>query len=279
MVDFSVSNASWPCSNALQLEFLTNRLLIPQGLSLTLKDLALGRARRTAGQGIPFFVGAWCALLWGLLASCSSSCSDWIHPALQAFVRGLAVDADNTAADWIIGQSLGWPSAVQTTERLVSVACIPSVPHLCALLLRMVPMLCSAVTACTGEGDRSYLILKNVVRIRTACAHNEEDLVAALQSISRRSPGRNDSKQQEVLLAPTFSFRGRGYAGALCTANMIVLQLHKQALHKPGTCQSLASSCPNRSRLAGTLQEPCASRCPLQHVQATLALAECVSAG
>lgn len=43
---------------APQLEFLTQRLLIPQGLSLTLKDLALGRARKTSGQGLPFFVGA-----------------------------------------------------------------------------------------------------------------------------------------------------------------------------------------------------------------------------
>jgi len=83
-------------------------------------------------------------------------------------------------------------------------------------------MLCSAAPARTGEGERSYLILKNVVRIRTACAHNEEDLVAALQSISRRSPGGVASKQQEVVLAPTFSFRGKGYAGMLCTANMAV---------------------------------------------------------
>lgn len=41
----------------LQLEFQMQRLLIPQGFSLTLKNLALGRARQTSGQGLPFFVG------------------------------------------------------------------------------------------------------------------------------------------------------------------------------------------------------------------------------
>jgi len=85
MTGLTVSNSLCSRFIALQLEFLTNRVLIPQGLSLTLKDLALGRARRTAGQGIPFFVGAWWALLCGLLASISGGCSDCIHAALQAF--------------------------------------------------------------------------------------------------------------------------------------------------------------------------------------------------
>lgn len=36
------------------------RALIPEGVSLSFKDIALGRARKTSGQGIPFFVGACC---------------------------------------------------------------------------------------------------------------------------------------------------------------------------------------------------------------------------
>lgn len=46
------------CLLVHQLDFAQQRLFIPEGLSLTLKDLALGRARKTSGQGIPFFVGA-----------------------------------------------------------------------------------------------------------------------------------------------------------------------------------------------------------------------------
>jgi hypothetical protein len=59
-----------------QLDFAQQRLLIPQGLSLTLKDLALGRARKTSGQGIPFFVGA-CATVT-LVSPCWVRALGWL---------------------------------------------------------------------------------------------------------------------------------------------------------------------------------------------------------
>jgi hypothetical protein len=37
---------------------MVQRVLVPEGTSLLFKDIALGRARKTSGQGIPFFVGA-----------------------------------------------------------------------------------------------------------------------------------------------------------------------------------------------------------------------------
>lgn len=102
----------------LELDFAQQRLLIPQGLSLTLKDLALGRARKTSGQGIPFFV---------------------------------------------------------------------------------------------GEGERSLLVLDNVVRIRTACAHNEPELLAALSSIARR----DKAGSQQVQLVSDFQFRGKVFEDSI----------------------------------------------------------------
>lgn len=42
----------------LQLDFAVQRVLIPEGMRLTFKHLALGRARQTPGQGVPFVVGA-----------------------------------------------------------------------------------------------------------------------------------------------------------------------------------------------------------------------------
>jgi hypothetical protein len=61
-----MSDTQWLCAPAasccivlcLQLEFLSNRLLIARGVTLTLENLALGRARKTSGQSIPFFAGS-----------------------------------------------------------------------------------------------------------------------------------------------------------------------------------------------------------------------------
>jgi hypothetical protein len=58
-------------------------------------------------------------------------------------------------------------------------------------------------------------VLDNVVRIRTACAHNEPELIQALQSIARRdsSSKQPGSKQQQVELVPTFTWRGKRFEG------------------------------------------------------------------
>lgn len=55
-------------------------------------------------------------------------------------------------------------------------------------------------------------MLDNVIRIRTACAHNEPELVAALQSIVWRSTP-SGIRQQEVELLPKYIFRGKEYDG------------------------------------------------------------------
>jgi hypothetical protein len=69
---------------------------------------------------------------------------------------------------------------------------------------------------CAGEGPQSLLVLDNVVRIRTACAHNEPGLVTSLSSISRRDPVTiaNSSKEEtQVKLLPSYRFRGKPYYG------------------------------------------------------------------
>lgn len=69
--------------------------------------------------------------------------------------------------------------------------------------------LCALVRCCAGEGERSLLVLDNVVRIRTACAHNEPELLAALSSIARR----DKSGPQQVELVNDFKFRGQVFQG------------------------------------------------------------------
>lgn len=69
---------------------------------------------------------------------------------------------------------------------------------------------------CAGEGPQSLLVLDNVVRIRTACAHNEPGLVTSLSSISRRDPVTNASSSKEetrVKLLPSYRFRDKPYYG------------------------------------------------------------------
>jgi hypothetical protein len=60
-------------------------------------------------------------------------------------------------------------------------------------------------------------VLDNVVRIRTACAHNEPELLAALTSIARRDPPSvpGQPHQQQVQLLPSFQFRGETYPGEM----------------------------------------------------------------
>lgn len=76
---------------------------------------------------------------------------------------------------------------------------------------------CAVLCCAAGEGEHSLLLLDNVVRIRTACAHNEPELISTLQSIARREHwGTNTTsqgKQQRVRLLPSFTFRGKAYEG------------------------------------------------------------------
>lgn len=55
------------------------------------------------------------------------------------------------------------------------------------------------------------------MRIRTACAHNEPELLAALTSIARRDPPcvAGQPHQQQVQLLSRFQFRGKNYQGEL----------------------------------------------------------------
>jgi hypothetical protein len=42
----------------MSLEFTEGRAVILPNVTVTVRDIALARARKTSGQGIPFFVGA-----------------------------------------------------------------------------------------------------------------------------------------------------------------------------------------------------------------------------
>lgn len=61
------------------------------------------------------------------------------------------------------------------------------------------------------------LVLDNVVRIRTACAHNEPELVNSLSSISRSDPGAinasSSNSSERVKILPSYHFRGKPYYG------------------------------------------------------------------
>jgi hypothetical protein len=45
----------------MSLEFTEGRAVILPNVTVTVRDLVLTKARKTSGQGIPFFVGACCS--------------------------------------------------------------------------------------------------------------------------------------------------------------------------------------------------------------------------
>ncbi|KAF8066204.1 ycf42 [Scenedesmus sp. PABB004] len=57
--NLTIATAGWPGRGyaQLDLEFLEARLIIGEGVTLTLRDIALGRGRKGSGQGLPFFAG------------------------------------------------------------------------------------------------------------------------------------------------------------------------------------------------------------------------------
>lgn len=69
----------------LETEYLASRVVLAPNVTLTLQDIALGRARKTSGQGIPFFTGAQ-QVFRGAKVACSSTggsvCSCSRAPAL-----------------------------------------------------------------------------------------------------------------------------------------------------------------------------------------------------
>jgi hypothetical protein len=100
----------------LQLEFAIQRVVIPQGITLTLKNLGLGRARRTSGQGIPFFAGAhscypviglleicWLAVMASALRACIASlhvgCTRHIHNASLGLICVALYAGDSSALE------------------------------------------------------------------------------------------------------------------------------------------------------------------------------------
>jgi hypothetical protein len=84
-----------------QLEFLANHILIPRGTSLTLQDLAISRARKTGGQAIPFFTGAWvrglvrsaCRVSAGTAGACRRRAGGVCPPAAACGVPGCPTHA------------------------------------------------------------------------------------------------------------------------------------------------------------------------------------------
>lgn len=89
----------------VQLDFAVQRVLIPEGLRLTFKDLALGRARQTPGQGVPFVVGAQgagCARHAACRpSSCVQACACFVQLArIFGTVRGFTCAECISAAGW-----------------------------------------------------------------------------------------------------------------------------------------------------------------------------------
>ncbi|WIA34082.1 hypothetical protein OEZ86_012459 [Tetradesmus obliquus] len=58
-ITLATANFSQAAGNyaSINLEFLEGRALIAKNVTVTVRDIALGRARRSSGQGIPFFAG------------------------------------------------------------------------------------------------------------------------------------------------------------------------------------------------------------------------------
>lgn len=63
-ITLATANFSQAAGNyaSINLEFLEGRALIAKNVTVTVRDIALGRARRSSGQGIPFFAGGCAAL-------------------------------------------------------------------------------------------------------------------------------------------------------------------------------------------------------------------------